>query len=199
MPTVLPSSSPMTVQSVKFLTRSTCAGISATMRPRRVTMNRCPTSASAGCRTMATWAPLWTPTPFSTISRAIVVCCETTKEFGILDAPSTHALRQRTISSSGLPELPQPTFSRRAISLLLAAVTHPTNAALTMLFIPCGRKSGQITLSFTVLRFTKKRCADGTTLCAISVSHFWAGHFFARFTEVCPGIATVSPRSRVAN
>ena len=48
MATVTPALSPMTVQSVRFLTLETWAGISEMTRPRFMTTNRSPVSTSAG-------------------------------------------------------------------------------------------------------------------------------------------------------
>ena len=47
-----------------------------------------PVSASAGCRTIETGAPLCTPVPDSSISRAIVVCRDPINRFDICARPS---------------------------------------------------------------------------------------------------------------
>ena len=81
----------MTVQSVRFLTNRTSAGISDTIRPRLLTINRKPVFASAGWRINDTGAPLWTPVPLSSISRAMVVCRAPMVRFDICGAPRSQA------------------------------------------------------------------------------------------------------------
>ena len=57
------------------------------IRPRLLTRNRKPVSASAGCRTIDTGAPLWTPVPDNSISRPIVVWRDPINRLDICDVP----------------------------------------------------------------------------------------------------------------
>src|SRR5689334_10202137 len=152
VPTVTPLSSPMTVHRVRFLTDLTSAGISDMILPRLETRKRSPVSAGAGCSSTELGAPLCTPVPVISISRAIVVWRAPMNRFDIV-APSLDPLLG---SGSVYPQTSlNPPGLDRPLSVFLDLVLGPAGSESIKhvhTTITWPFESRQITVSFFVLR-----------------------------------------------
>ena len=97
-------------------------------------------SASAGCRTIDTGAPLWTPVPDSSISRPIVVCRDADK-----------SLRHRATSLDPLSARNRPTSP----AIATPAPVHRLQITRIFYCVPPSKQVGAVGFRRTVVNRTR--------------------------------------------